>query len=87
MVSLCLHFHIHSQHGIAGSAFRLVWAHAHHQVSCNDLQSALGELAYESEAAERLRAELRASQRSLEDLQGELAAAKVRVSRAWQGSA
>lgn len=40
-------------------------------------QGALGELTYESEAAERLRGELRAERRRHQDLERALAAAKV----------
>lgn len=41
------------------------------------LQSALGELTYESEAAERLRAEIRAERASARDLKAQLSQAKV----------
>lgn len=41
------------------------------------MQAALGELTYESEAAERLRAELRGVQRTLGEAQAEATSAKV----------
>ncbi|KAK9806416.1 hypothetical protein WJX73_004216 [Symbiochloris irregularis] len=58
---------------------------ASRDVELANLQSALGELAYESEAAERLRAELRALQRSLEESQGEVASAKAAQEQAVAG--